>query len=276
MDALDVAIDRICTSTTRPSTPYAGMRAYETDTGRFIICAQTSPSVLWGYYSPISSTSGTRPAVAGTQGLYTGTKLFETDTHNKLTFNGTAWEHDSIPVVTATSQIVAPYDGQLCFNKTNGILYRYKSSTSSWQSLYAPAHARYVRTTAIGAAWSGDKQGSFPTSRITDPAVVPSGGSGDTQNTYFTLDPGVWRIEAGTRQSAGGPQLTIATGTAWNIGNIIAPGTGADQLNSSASITIALAVATAICVNIWNSASANYVTNFGDSNVVAFTRQFAL
>lgn len=272
MDTIDAAVDRVCTSSTRPATPFLGMRCYETDTGRFIVCGQASP-VLWGYYNALSATSSTRPAVAGTQGLFAGTKLLETDTHNKITYNGSGWEHDSIPVVTANTQIINPYDGQLIFNKTDNVLYKYQAAGSVWKGLYAPAHARYVRTAAIGAAWNGDKQASFPTARTTDPNVTPSGGSGDTQNTYFTLQPGVWRIEAGTRQTGGSPQLTIATGTTWGIANIIGPGNGAD-LNSSGSVTISLSAATAICVNIWNSAANNYVTNFGDCNFISFTRQF--
>lgn len=37
MDTLDAAIDRICTSSTRPSSPFLGMRCYETDTKNFIL-----------------------------------------------------------------------------------------------------------------------------------------------------------------------------------------------------------------------------------------------
>lgn len=37
MDMLDTAIDRICTSSTRPSSPFLGERCYETDTKNYIV-----------------------------------------------------------------------------------------------------------------------------------------------------------------------------------------------------------------------------------------------
>lgn len=43
---LDAAIDRVCTSAARPALPYTGMRAWETDTGDFIVFNGTDWVIL--------------------------------------------------------------------------------------------------------------------------------------------------------------------------------------------------------------------------------------
>jgi len=159
------------------------------------------------------------------------------------------------------------YTNQLLLSTADNRFYRWTGS--AW--VKATAHARYVRTAALaGGNWTGDKQMSFPTQRSGHPAIVPSGGSGDTQNTYFTLDPGPWTITAGCR-SGGTPQVSIATGTAWAVGNVIAAGSGG-ALNDNVSVDIEFTVPTAVCVNVFNSSAFNVITGFGDATFISFKR----
>lgn len=108
MDLLDTAVDRICTSSTRPSTPFVGMKAFETDTTRQIACVQITPSVVWRYT-------------------------------------------DGVQVVASTSEIVLPFSGQLVFNTTDGLLYRYYNA--AWGKLQSdiPACTLYMNTTKTHA-----------------------------------------------------------------------------------------------------------------------------
>lgn len=121
------------TTTTRPSTPFQGQAVFETDTGLLVVSNGTLPaSGSWTYVGSKSRimTSGTRPTTV-TAGLIAR----ETDTHNLLLHNGSSpasagWEHQSIPVVSSTANIVAPYTGQLVFQTSDSMLYRY--SGSAW------------------------------------------------------------------------------------------------------------------------------------------------
>ena len=44
MDIIDAALNNICTSSTRPSSPFVGMPAFETDTQALIMCIVTGPA----------------------------------------------------------------------------------------------------------------------------------------------------------------------------------------------------------------------------------------
>ncbi|MFJ8815414.1 hypothetical protein [Amycolatopsis thermoflava] len=133
----------------------------------------------------------------------------------------------------------------------------------------AIAHARYVRTAALSTAWSGDKQMSFPTMRKSHPAITPVG----TDNLAFLLEPGLWRLCAGARAAAT-CQVSIATGQTWSVNNVIAAGSGA-SLNDNVALDIDFDVQTAVCVNVYNGASGNISTGFGDATFISMTRQAA-
>jgi hypothetical protein len=50
-DKIDAALQNICTSSTRPSSPFVGMTAFETDTQAFIVCTAIG-TIKWRYLSP--------------------------------------------------------------------------------------------------------------------------------------------------------------------------------------------------------------------------------
>lgn len=83
MDTVDANIGYIvCTSSTRPSSPWAGMPIYETDTGRKYIRI----GATWMYMDGGVFTSSTRPAAP-----VLGATIFESDTGFNPTWNGSAW-----------------------------------------------------------------------------------------------------------------------------------------------------------------------------------------
>jgi hypothetical protein len=68
----------ICTSSTRPSSPTAGRRIYETDTGKeyvyvgstWTLCGDNAAYAGWTTYTPSWSTGGTQPVIGN--GTLTG------------------------------------------------------------------------------------------------------------------------------------------------------------------------------------------------------------
>lgn len=81
-DAIDAAIGfTICTSGSRPSTPWQGQHIYETDTGS----AYVRQSTNWIPIVTISCTSATRPT--GREGQI----IAETDTGRKMVYIGGTW-----------------------------------------------------------------------------------------------------------------------------------------------------------------------------------------
>ena len=78
----------VCTSATRPSSPFDGQVIYETDTDRTLVWNNSAwVAVSYAVYS-----SSTRPASP-----YEGQLIYETDTDRVAAYNGSAW------VYTATT-----------------------------------------------------------------------------------------------------------------------------------------------------------------------------
>lgn len=96
-DKLDAAAGaKICTSSTRPSSPWDGQIIFETDTTSTLVWrAASSTWVIIGRTTVC--TSSTRPA-----NPYEGQQIYETDTKKELTRVGSSWE----PTVNAT--VLAP------------------------------------------------------------------------------------------------------------------------------------------------------------------------
>lgn len=72
----------ICTATTRPATPWEGMKIYETDTDK----VQIWDGGAWSNYTGVwVGTSGSPP------GGYEGRVFYATDTDRLMSYNGSAW-----------------------------------------------------------------------------------------------------------------------------------------------------------------------------------------
>lgn len=88
MDKLDAAVDRICTSASRPSTAYVGMTCYETDTNARITCVSTGPNV-WRYNGVVTVlTTTARDALTP---VYTGMLVMVTADIAIYRWTGSAW-----------------------------------------------------------------------------------------------------------------------------------------------------------------------------------------
>lgn len=76
----------ICTSATRPSTPYVGQMIYETDT-RFVYI-RNSTNTSWQNYAnvPMVATVGALPAIS-----YNGQLVFVTTGNVMYRYNGSSW-----------------------------------------------------------------------------------------------------------------------------------------------------------------------------------------
>jgi len=81
----------VCTSATRPSSPFDGQVIYETDTDRTLVWNNS----VWVAVSYAVYSSSTRPASP-----YEGQLIYETDTDRVAAYNGSAW------VYTAASGMV--------------------------------------------------------------------------------------------------------------------------------------------------------------------------
>lgn len=190
-DLIDIAVGTtICTSSTRPSSPFSGQSIWETDTKRFLI------------------------------------------------FSGSQWIHHSIPVVTATSQILNPYEGQIVYNKTDGLLYRRTSST--WVGFAASGEvnheARYYQATGQSIPNATDTTLTFETTAFST-ADVTKGAGHDT----FTINrAGLWTINTGYRIGAGtsGERHLFIGLNGITIGNRLAGDTAETGLTCSLACSV--------------------------------------
>lgn len=101
-DKIDAAAGAtICTSTTRPASPWSGMVIYETDTNAGYVYRSSTTSWL-----PIASgaticTSSTRPSAP-----YAGQVIFETNTLKTLVYASSAWQE--VVNSTAAKEFTSP------------------------------------------------------------------------------------------------------------------------------------------------------------------------
>lgn len=249
-DKIDSSIGATpCTASTRPSTPFQGQLIYETDTKRLLAHNGSSPaSAGWEQkaFGSFPCTASTRPSAP-----FQGLEIYETDTGNNLVYTGSNWQHQSIPSVSSTASILAPYSGMLIYNTTDGLHYRYDGGTSAW--VKATAYARYARTSGTQAITTGTLL-QWPTAITTDPRVV----AGGTNNSQFTLTPGRWHISASIRTDANVTMgLYLMTGTAYNEGNAFKGNSTNSFVLCAVADTVEFTSSTTVCVGVYAASNVN-------------------
>jgi hypothetical protein len=207
----------------------------------------------------------------------------------KQVVNGPIDEDDlntsSIPIVTATSDIIAPFAGQLIFNLTDMMVYRYDGGSSSWLAILggggttsAQQHEiRYEQKTAAQSVpTSTDTKMKFETIWNSCDDVIASG----TNNTDFLLTrQGLYVVSCGSRflGNAGGGErhIWVQFGTTFAAANRI----GFQSQGSVAAAPVSVATAfvsrfaanTSICVGLWQNSGVSLTldTGFGGSMHIA-------
>lgn len=165
--------------------------------------------------SRTSCTSTTRPSVP-----FAGQAIFETDTKNCLTYNGTAWVHESVPVVAATSAILAPYTGQRIVLSTDNRVYRYTGTVWELDQEKPPfAHAGitagFIAISAANGAYPALVSQAATNGMVVSSSsiTVPKAGLYEiTAKGYFTAGTGYQGQWGATINSTALPPLAIASG----------------------------------------------------------------
>jgi len=141
----------MCTSATRPSTPYDGQQIYETDTGfqgiwRSAISTWTSPRATM-------FSSSIRPTV----GLYEGFTFYRTDRDWLETWDGGSWRVQNVAICSNPADLSAvdfPKSGQLAVTVDRDVLWQYDGVTSSWVPMGPRLVKRHRRTTTSAGSTS--------------------------------------------------------------------------------------------------------------------------
>lgn len=177
-------------------------------------------------------------------------------------------------VVLATSEVTAPYAGQLIVNATDNMLYEYNGS--AWVGVLAMGgssatqrhEARYEHTTTMNLTTSTDTKIKFNSAVTTCDDVTPSG----TGNTDFALNrAGLWRVSAALRYNgnagSGERHLFGQTGTTFNTANRFdaqtAVNVGSLPCTVSCSTDIRVTAGTSICFAGWQNCGATLATDIG-------------
>lgn len=192
MDTIDAAIARVCTSSTRPSTPFVGMTAFETDTKGTIVCVSTGPAV-WQYVSiPIMANQAARNALVAHDGL----SVYRQDTDRFDMYNGTGWTSPSIPIVSAGSDITSPQTGMIVLLISDLNLYRWTGS--AWVKYVAPSFvAEDKPVTTVSSSGTTEKVMSNVTASL-GPGKFKAEYQGD-----FSVNTGTGSAVYQLRQSTG-------------------------------------------------------------------------
>jgi len=188
----------------------------------------------------------------------------------------------SMPVVTATTDIaavpkgVAPFTGQVIFNLTDYLLYRYDGT--NWVGFDAAGggfvtfgtdapsrshEARYFASAAQAIATATDTKIQFPSVFANSSSDVTPSGVG---NTDFVLNrDGVWFIAAGVRYLAnvGGNErhLFLQTGTSFDVTKRF----GFESEGNCGNTGVQLSVATTLRATAGTSIFAAAFQNSGSS-----------
>lgn len=188
----------------------------------------------------------------------------------------------SIPVVASTATITAPFTGQVIFNTTDNMLYRYDGA--AWVAFAATGggtaatthEARYEQHTTQAFGTSTDTKIVWDTIITNTNDVVVSGGS-----TCALGRAGLWRISAGVRYqgAAGGGErhIFLQTGTVFAVANRIASSTavnvGTVPCTVSTSTDFRAAAGSSVFAAGWQNSGGTLSTDigFGGTNHISLT-----
>lgn len=209
-DAMGVII---CTSATRPSTPWNGMRIFETDTELYY----TRVAGAWSFEGAKILATAVRP----TTGLHNGLTIYRTDKAFQEIYNGSVWRmRTQGNLVAALADVTDPIAGQTV--TLIGDLIEYRWSGSAWvaiRRLDSNGTAEYERITNMtlghGVVRRIDFDVSTKTGADISKATVNTGSNGS--GSEFTCNrAGEYLIS--TQGSIGGNTGGLLRG--WWIGGV--------------------------------------------------------
>lgn len=193
----------ICTSSTRPGSPFNGQFIYETDTD----ITRVWDGAVWDVVGTGVFTSTTRPASP-----YEGKLIYETDTDLLQVYNGTAWT----PVGAA--QYAAASGGTTSSITAGGVNYKLHTFTTS--GTLTINTAGFVDIMAIGAGGGGHGTVFAPT----------TGGGGGGGEIYLEIrrymNAGTYAVAIGAGVTAGLGGRTYMNDNAFGFGVLAAQGGG--------------------------------------------------
>ena len=135
----------ICTSVTRPSTPYSGQSIYETDTGKFGLWRSDLAQWIVPRATPYAST------VAPTLGLYEGFLYYRTDRDWYEVWDGAFWRVVGVGIVANFGELATyipnPRSGQVAITTDFDVMWQYDGATSTWIALGPRLMKRHRRST---------------------------------------------------------------------------------------------------------------------------------
>lgn len=118
----------LCTSSTRPASPYTGQLILETDTGKSMIYNGTTWLIDAGRAVVTSSTRPANPSK--------GTLIYETDTNNTYIWDGSNWLADGgFHVCTSSTRPSHARPGTMIFETNTGNTYVWNAGLSLWSAL---------------------------------------------------------------------------------------------------------------------------------------------
>lgn len=176
-DAIDAAVGiTVCTSTTRPSTPYDGQ------------------------------------------------SIYETDTHNRLVWDGSGWVHLTIPQVASTASIINPKTNEVIFlTSTKSLVYW---NGSAWVGVlqYADVKTALLGTSGIRYSHFGATTTVAALTVTSYTTVVDSVGN-ILGHTFVAPPSGIMRIAWGGNPVSGVTTSTVFLGSEVLQGAVVGSGT---------------------------------------------------
>ena len=131
-----IAKPGVCTSSTRPASPYDGQVIYETDTDKTLVWNGSA----WLEVSSVTAKGDIQTFSTVPTKLGVGTNNF-TLVADSTTATGLKWATNPV-VCTSSSRPASPYNGMFIYETDTGITLQYR--TSSW---VLPWEQRFARTT---------------------------------------------------------------------------------------------------------------------------------
>lgn len=255
-DKIDANIGVImCTSSTRPSTPYDGMQIYEKDTGlhgvwRADLSAWSIPRA--GLYA-----SSSRP----TLGIYEGYTFYRTDYDWHEVYDGSVWRTVGAQTTSSLSNITNPKVGQTAILTTDYWEYRWNGSvwTAFRPTISPPNIIRRLNAASTPISASTNTRVTFDT--IVGTAVDISHSSGQ-----FTFSRSGWyQINCSVRLSTlTASYLWISQASIYDYNRGKTSGDGG--LNLATSVSIPINAGEVWSAWIWCSGANNLVREVSTAN----------
>ncbi len=208
----------VCTSTTRPTSPYTGMIIYETDTGQMLVWSGSS----WGSLNPTSNRNmvinGSVVVDQRNNGAAISSAGYVADRWYTATNSSGAWTFQRLSPTSGTTSSPLPPPGfrsYIKYTKTTGV-----TPPSTGQTNYFLQYVEGFNSAQLGWGATGAKSATLSFWVYSGATGTFGGSARNAPSTYWSF-PFTYTVNAANTWEYKTVQIPPVTSGTWNTDNQI-------------------------------------------------------